>query len=68
VRAAEYLCLRYNLDALPRLRSRSSLASREFARGIGALERFVRNESLGRVHECVVGVLALESEPVDPRL
>jgi len=33
-----------------------------------ALERFVRKEPLRRVHECVFGVLALESEPVDPRL
>ncbi len=65
----EYL-LPENLD---RLRSRSvstkrSLALREFALGIEALERFVRQEPLRRVHECVFGVLALESEPVDPRL
>ena len=43
-------------------------AAREFCLGIEALERFVRNEPLHRVHECVFGVLALESEPVDPRL
>jgi protein phosphatase len=43
-------------------------ALREFALGIEALERFVRREPLRRVHECVFGVLALESEPVDPRL
>ena len=58
---------------LERLRSRSvstkrSLALREFALGVEALERFVRQESLRRVHECVFGVLALESEPIDPRL
>jgi hypothetical protein len=35
---------------------------------IEALERFVRREPLRRVHECVFGVLALETEPVDPRL
>ena len=35
---------------------------------IEALERFVRKEPLRRVHECVFGVLAMESEPVDPRL
>lgn len=64
----------YNSDAnLPRLRSRHlgrkrSLALREFALGVEALERFVRNEPFRRVHECVFGVLALESEPVDPRL
>ena len=56
-----------------RLRSRHlgakrSLALREFALGIESLERFVRCEPLRRVHECVFGVLALESEPVDPRL
>jgi PNKP adenylyltransferase domain, ligase domain len=34
----------------------------------GTLERFVRREPLRRVHECVFGVLALESEPLDPRL
>jgi PNKP adenylyltransferase domain, C-terminal region len=60
-------------ENLERLRSRSvstkrSLALREFALGIEALERFVRQEPLRRVHECVFGVLALESEPVDPRL
>ena len=33
-----------------------------------ALERFVAKEPLRRVHECAFGVLALESEPVDPRL
>lgn len=58
---------------LDRLRSRGlgrkrGLALREFALGVEALERFVRREPLRRVHECVFGVLALESEPVDPRL
>jgi hypothetical protein len=48
--------------------AKRSLASREFALGVEALERFVRREPLYRVHECVFGVLALESEPVDPRL
>jgi hypothetical protein len=42
--------------------------SRELALGIEGLERFVRKEPLRRVHECVFGVLALESEHVDPRL
>ena len=45
-----------------------ALGLREFALGIESLERFVRREPLRRVHECVFGVLALESEPVDPRL
>ncbi len=43
-------------------------SGRSLALGIEALERFVRREPLRRVHECVFGVLALESEPVDPRL
>jgi len=61
------------LANLERLRARGlglkrSLALREFALGVEALERFVREEPLHRVHECVFAVLALESEPVDPRL
>jgi protein phosphatase len=58
---------------LTRLRQRGlapkrSLALREFVLGHEALHRFVDREPLYRVHECVFGVLALESEPVDPRL
>lgn len=61
------------LAQIERLRSRSlgrkrSLAVREFGLGIEARDRFVRREPLYRVHECVFGVLAMESEPVDPRL
>jgi protein phosphatase len=77
-RGREYLRIIYGLEYtepanLERLRARGlgrkrSLAIREFALGIEALERFVRGEPLRRVHECVFGVLALESEPVDPRL
>jgi protein phosphatase len=48
--------------------AKRSLALREFALGVEALERFVAGASLREVHECVFGVLALESEPVDPRL
>ncbi len=64
----------YTAEAnLSRLRSHSlghkrSLALRELALGIEALERSSPVNSLYRVHECVFGVLALESEPVDPRL
>ena len=54
--------------AAARSGTKRSLALREFALGIEGLERFVRREPLRRVHECVFGVLALESEPVDPRL
>jgi len=77
-RGREYLRIIYgpeytrpeNLDRLRRrgLSGKRSLAVREFALGVEALERFVRREPLRRVHECVFGVLALESEPVDPRL
>ena len=77
-RGPEYLRIIYGPEYLlpqnlERLRNRGvsakrSLALREFALGVEALERFVRQEPLRRVHECVFGVLALESEPVDPRL
>ncbi|MGC1448944.1 MAG: hypothetical protein WA830_02805 [Candidatus Sulfotelmatobacter sp.] len=52
----------------PRSGTKRSLALREFALRLEALERFVHKEPLRRVHECVFGVLALECEPVDPRL
>jgi protein phosphatase len=77
-RGPEYLRIIYGPEYLlpenlERLRARNvgakrSLAAREFALGIEALERFVAKEPLRRIHECVFGVLALESEPVDPRL
>lgn len=77
-RGREYLRIIYGPEYtepanLERLRSRGlgakrSLALREFALGVEALERFVAGEPLRRVHECVFGVLAMESEPVDPRL
>ncbi|HTG33966.1 MAG TPA: polynucleotide kinase-phosphatase [Thermoanaerobaculia bacterium] len=77
-RGREYLRIIYGPeytlpDNLERLRQRGlgakrSLALREFALGVEGLERFVNREPLRRVHECVFGVLALESEPVDPRL
>lgn len=50
------------------LSAKRSLALREFALGVEGLERFVNREPLRKVHECVFGVMALESEPVDPRL
>jgi len=77
-RGREYLRIIYGpeyttAENLNRLRSRGlatkrSLAIREFALGLEGLQRFVEREPLRRVHECVFGVLALESEPVDPRL
>ncbi|WP_317040383.1 hypothetical protein [Hymenobacter coccineus] len=58
---------------LERLRQRNvkakrNLALREFSLGVEGLERFVAGQPLRRVHQCVFGVLALESEAVDPRL
>nr|WP_262511324.1 hypothetical protein [Pleomorphovibrio marinus] len=50
------------------LSKKRSLALREFALGIEGLERFEKKEPLRRIHESVFGVLALESEEVDPRL
>jgi protein phosphatase len=77
-RGPEYLRIIYGPtydlpENIARLRQRGlsrkrSLALREFALGIESLERFVAGEPLRRVHACVFGVLALESEPVDPRL
>ena len=77
-RGAEYLRIIYGPEYtlpenLERLRKRGlsrkrSLALREFSLGIESLERFVAHAPLRQVHECVFGVLALESEPVDPRL
>ncbi len=51
-----------------RLSHKRSLALREYALGLEALDRVARGEPLWHVHECVFAVLALESEPVDPRL
>jgi protein phosphatase len=77
-RGREYLRIVYGPeytrpDHLARLRQRSlhhkrSLAIREYALGLEALARLADGEPLWRVHEAVFGVLALESEPVDPRL
>lgn len=77
-RGREYLRIIYGPeytigDHLTRLKKRSlkrkrNLALCEFSLGMESLERFIRKEPLHRVHECVFGVLALESEPVDPRL
>ncbi|MFF4284862.1 polynucleotide kinase-phosphatase [Streptomyces sp. NPDC001633] len=77
-RGREYLRIIYGPeytrpDNLKRLRIRHlghkrSLALREYALGLEALDRLAEGEPLWRVHEAVFGVLALESEPVDPRL
>lgn len=77
-RGREYLRIIYGAEYLEpahlkRLKVRSlnrkrSLALREFSLGMESLTRFVKGEPLYRVHECAFGVLAFESEPVDPRL
>lgn len=77
-RGREYLRIIYGAEYLTpehlkRLKVRSlhrkrSLALKEFSLGMASLHRFVNGEPLYRVHECAFGVLALESEPVDPRL
>ena len=78
VRGSEYLRIIYGPDYLmpenlDRLRDRNlgrkrSLALREYALGLESVARLVEGEPLWRVHEAVFAVLALESEPVDPRL
>ncbi|WP_022879171.1 polynucleotide kinase-phosphatase [Microbacterium sp. B19] len=78
VRGREYLRIVYGPDYtvpenLARLRDRDvgfkrSLALREYALGLEALRRVTSGEPLWRVHEAVFGVLALESDPIDPRL
>ncbi|MEM9917306.1 MAG: polynucleotide kinase-phosphatase [Bacteroidota bacterium] len=77
-RGKEYLRIIYgpdydrpdNLEMLKKrgLSAKRALALKEFALGIEALERFIRKDPFRKVHECVFGVLALESEGVDPRL
>jgi len=78
VRGKEYLRIIYGPDYdlpenLERLRSRGlgkkrGMAMKEFSLGMESLHRFINREPLRRVHECVMGVLAMESEPIDPRL
>lgn len=76
VRGPEYLRLiygpEYTRDLAPlsrrNLGHKRSMALREYALGLEALRRHVTGEPLWRVHECVFAILALESEPVDPRL
>ena len=77
-RGREYLRIIYGAEYLDgphleRLKKRSlghkrTLALKEFSLGMESLERFAARKPLWRVHECAFGVLALESEPVDPRL
>ncbi|MFC4100785.1 polynucleotide kinase-phosphatase [Paenibacillus xanthanilyticus] len=78
VRGRKYLHIIYGMDYLEpdnlrRLKGRKSgkkerHALMEFALGMEGLERFVRQEPVERMHECVLAALAMESDPVDPRL
>jgi polynucleotide kinase-phosphatase len=78
IRGREYLRIIYgpeytepeNLNRLKArgLNAKRALALREFSLGLEGLQRFTDKEPLRRVHQCVFGVLAMESEPVDPRL
>ena len=78
VRGRDYLRLIYGVDYdmpenLERLRDRAIKSKRiraikEHCLGVEALERLVRGEPLRRVHECVAAILAMESDPSDPRL
>ena len=78
VRGRKYLHIIYGMDYLEpnqlrRLKKRNvskkqKLALREFALGVEGITRFVEQDSLERYHECVLATLAMEAEPVDPRL
>lgn len=78
VRGRKYLHIIYGMDYLQpenltRLKKRNigkkqKHALKEFALGIEGIERLVNGESIERVHECVLGTLSMESDPVDPRL
>ncbi|WP_407270560.1 polynucleotide kinase-phosphatase [Radiobacillus sp. PE A8.2] len=78
VRGRKYLNIIYGMDYLlpenlSRLKSRQTgkkqkLALKEFALGVEGIQRFVERESLDRIHECVLATIAMDAEPVDPRL
>jgi polynucleotide kinase-phosphatase len=78
VRGSKYLKIIYGMDYLQpenlqRLKKRNTgkkqkLALKEFALGIEGINRFVNGESIERVHECTLATLAMEKDPVDPRL
>lgn len=75
-RGKEYLRIIYGaeytekIEALKQrsLTGKRKRALREFALGLEALERFVKDDALHNIHECVFTILALESEPQDARL
>jgi polynucleotide kinase-phosphatase len=78
VRGRKYLNIIYGMDYLlpnnlERLKNRNTgkkqkLALKEFSLGVEGIKRYKNGESIERVHECVLATLAMESDPVDPRL
>lgn len=78
VRGQKYLSIIYGMDYLQpenliRLKERNTnkkqkLALKEFALGVEGLQRYINGQSIENVHECVLATLAMESDPVDPRL
>ncbi|MCM3388149.1 polynucleotide kinase-phosphatase [Ureibacillus chungkukjangi] len=78
VRGRKYLNIIYGMDYLQpdnlaRLKQRNvgkkqKLALKEFSLGVEGIQRLVNGESIERIHECVLGTLAMEADPVDPRL
>ncbi|MCO8276456.1 polynucleotide kinase-phosphatase [Actinoplanes sp. TRM 88003] len=77
-RGREYLRIIYGPEytrpeQLARLRRRNlgrkrNMALREHGLGLAALDRLAEGAPLWRRHELVFAILAIESEPVDPRL
>lgn len=78
VRGRKYLNIIYGMDYLQpenlsRLKERNigkkqKLALKEFSLGVEGIQRLVNGEAIERIHECVLGTLAMEADPVDPRL
>jgi hypothetical protein len=78
VRGKKYLQIIYGMDylqgdTLDRLKNRNTgkkqrNALKEFALGMEGVNRFIQLESVERIHECVLGTLSLEEEPIDARL
>ncbi|MDF2577544.1 MAG: polynucleotide 3-phosphatase [Chlamydiales bacterium] len=77
-RGKEYLRIIYGMEytreqQLKALKRRNSMGKRhlalqEFALGIEALDYFVSKRPLREIHAYVFAIMALESEPIDPRL
>lgn len=78
VRGREYLRLIYGMNYLEPevlahvkkrgLKKKQQMALDEYALGLEGIQRFIHQESVERIHECVLAVMAIESDPADPRL